>query len=455
VEKEQTAGVPGSGAKRVTAARKKNKTGTSMFDIKWIRNNADAFDNSLKRRGVALLSKELLALDDKRRQTVLELNENQGKRNASSKQIGMAKAQGDEEKSKDLMAQVSDLKAKVQAGEEMERQQTEELNAALAVIPNLLLDDVPDGESEDDNVEISRHGTPKDFAFEVKEHYQLGEDLGMMDFETAAKMAGSRFVVLTGQLAKLERAIGQYMLDFQTQENGFSETLPPLLLRSEALFGTGQLPKFAEDAFETTDGRWLLPTSEVPLTNMVRESMLKQSDLPLRFTALTPCFRSEAGSAGRDTRGMIRQHQFNKVEMVAITTPEQSSAEHERMLNCAKSVMENLEIPYRVLSLCSGDMGYSMAKTYDIEAWLPGQNAYREISSVSLALDWQARRMNARYRNADGKPQFVHTLNGSGLAVGRTLVAVMENYQNEDGSITIPKVLQPYMGGKKTIVANK
>ncbi len=422
-----------------------------MFDIKWIRNNESAFDAALARRGLAPQAAQLLLLDDERRKTVLGLNEAQEKRNAASKQIGQAKALGDEEKASALMEQVSELKTQVQQGEEREREQTATLNEILATLPNILAFDVPDGADEDDNEEISRWGEQKTFSFKPKEHYQLGEDLGEMDFEAAAKIAGSRFVVLKGQLARLERALGQYMLDLQTQENGYIEVMPPLLLRSEALFGTGQLPKFAEDAFETTDGRWLLPTSEVPLTNLVRESMLNENQLPMRFSALTPCFRSEAGSAGRDTRGIIRQHQFNKVEMVAITTPENSKAEHDRMLNCAEIVMKNLELPYRVMKLCSGDVGFSMQKTYDIEVWLPGQNAYREISSVSLAGDWQARRMNARYRDENGKPQFVHTLNGSGVAVGRALVAIMENYQQEDGSITIPNVLQAYMGGLKSI----
>jgi seryl-tRNA synthetase len=422
-----------------------------MFDIKWIRNNATAFDHALARRGLEPQSAQLLALDDKRRQTVVMLNEAQEKRNAASKLIGQAKAQGDEEQAQKIMAEVSDLKAQVQAGEESEKEQTLALNEIMATLPNILAGDVPDGVDESENIEISRHGEPRKFNFEVKEHFIIGEELGEMDFETAAKMAGSRFVVLKGQIARLERAIGQYMLDLQTQDNGFVEIVPPLLLRSEALFGTGQLPKFAEDAFETTDGRWLLPTSEVPLTNMVRQTMLSEKELPLRFSALTPCFRSEAGSAGRDTRGMIRQHQFNKVEMVAITAPKNSKAEHERMLKCATSVMDNLNIPYRVLLLCSGDTSYSMQKTYDIEAWLPAQNTYREISSVSIAGDWQARRMDARYRDENGKAQFVHTLNGSGLAVGRTLIAVIENYQQEDGSITVPDVLVPYMGGLKTI----
>lgn len=422
-----------------------------MFDIKWIRDNAIAFDKALARRGLAAEAAGLLALDDVRRQTVTELNEAQGKRNASSKLIGQAKAQKDEAKAQQLMAEVADLKGVVQQGEENQRQQTEALNAALAVLPNILLDDVPEGADENDNVERSRHGEPPQFNFKPKEHFELGEALGEMDFETAAKMAGSRFVVLRGQIARLERALGQFMLDLHTSEHGFTEVMAPLLLRPEALFGTGQLPKFNEDAFETTDGRWLIPTSEVSLTNLVRETILSEDQLPMRVTSLSPCFRAEAGAAGRDTRGMIRQHQFFKVEMVAVTTPEKSEAEQEHILKAAETVLQRLELPYRVMRLCAGDMGSTMARTFDIEVWLPGQDAYREISSVSIAGDWQARRMNARYRNKDGDVAFVHTLNGSGLAVGRTLVAVMENYQQQDGTIRVPDVLKPYMGGLETI----
>ncbi|WP_027835397.1 serine--tRNA ligase [Maritalea myrionectae] len=425
-----------------------------MFDIKWIRANPDLFDRSLARRGAEPMAEALVALDDERKKTVQQLNEWQGTRNASSKQIGQAKAQGDEEKARALLAEVADLKAKVQAGEDQEREQTAELNRILAGLPNLLLDDVPDGEDEDANVERHKVGEPKRFNFEPKEHYELGEALGHMDFETAAKIAGSRFVVLKSDIARLERALGQYMLDLHTREHGFTEVVAPLLVRPEALFGTGQLPKFAEDAFQTTDDRWLIPTSEVSLTNLVRESMLSKEELPLRFTSLTPCFRSEAGSAGRDTRGMLRQHQFYKVEMVAVTAPDKSLDEHERMLGCAEAVMKGLEIPYRVMRLCAGDMGATMQRTYDIEAWLPGQDTYREISSVSVAGDYQARRMNARYRDEDGKAQYVHTLNGSGVATGRALIAVMENYQQEDGSIAVPDVLQPYMAGQTVISAS-
>jgi len=422
-----------------------------MFDIKWIRANAEAFDLALQRRGAAPESATLLALDDRRRAVVTSLNDAQEKRNAASKLIGQAKAQKDEAKAAELMAEIADMKAVVQSGEEEERALTQALNDALAVLPNMLRDDVPDGADETDNVERGRFGTPPQFNFTAKEHFELGEAYGEMDFETATKMAGSRFVVLKGQIARMERALGQFMLDVHTLEHGFTEVGAPLLLKPEALFGTGQLPKFNEDAFETKDGRWLVPTSEVSLTNLVRESLLSEDELPLRFTALTPCFRAEAGSAGRDTRGMLRQHQFNKVEMVAITTPDKSDEEHERMLSCAETVMQRLEIPYRVLRLCAGDMGSTMARTFDIEAWLPGQDAYREISSVSIAGDFQARRMDARYRDANGKPQFVHTLNGSGVAVGRALIAVMENYQQQDGTIRVPDVLQPYMGGLEFI----
>lgn len=426
-----------------------------MFDVKWIRANPEAFDASLKRRGAEPQSVQILALDDARKATVQQLNEWQETRNASSKQIGQAKAQGDEQKAQALLSQVADLKSKVQLGEETERAQTAELNDLLAGLPNLLLEDVPEGADESDNVEKSRFSEPRHYSFKPKEHYELGEQLGQMDFEIAAKIAGSRFVVLKNQIARLERALGQYMLDLHTSEHGFTEVIAPLLVRPEALFGTGQLPKFSEDAFQTTDDRWLIPTSEVSLTNLVRESMLSHEELPLRFTSLTPCFRSEAGSAGRDTRGMLRQHQFYKVEMVAVTAPDKSLQEHERMLGCAEAVMKGLDIPYRVMRLCAGDMGATMMRTFDIEAWLPGQNTYREISSVSVAGDYQARRMDARYRDKNGKPQYVHTLNGSGVATGRALIAVMENYQQEDGSIAIPSVLQPYMGGLSEISAAK
>lgn len=422
-----------------------------MFDIKWIRANAETFDKSMSRRGLGPQSAAVLALDDDRRKTVAEMNALQEKRNAASKQIGQAKASGDEEKFKAIMAEVGSLKDEVQALEDQERQQTEALDDALLQLPNLLRDDVPDGAGEDDNVERSRFSEPTKFNFAPKEHWELGEASGQMDFETAAKISGSRFVVLRRDVARLERAIGQFMLDLHTSEHGFSEVSAPLLVREEALYGTGQLPKFSEDAFATTDGRWLIPTSEVSLTNLVRESVMRGDELPLRFTSLTPCFRAEAGSAGRDTRGMLRQHQFWKVEMVAVTTPDKSDEEQEFLLSCAESVMQKLEIPYRVMRLCVGDMGATMQRTFDIEAWLPGQDAFREISSVSVAGDWQARRMDARYRKEDGELDYVHTLNGSGVAVGRALIAVMENYQQQDGSIRIPDVLQPYMSGQEQI----
>jgi seryl-tRNA synthetase len=439
-----------------------------MFDIKWIRANTEAFDAAVSRRkGVSVRSADLLAIDDRRRDIIVRLNEAQEKRNALSKQIGQAKAQKDEAKAQHLMAEVAAIKEMIPQGEAEERAVELELRNALSVIPNLVFDDVPDGVDEHDNVEyFGRNGTaetaakaraPKpSFSFAAKEHYQIGEAMGQMDFETAAKLSGSRFVVLKGQVARLERALGQFMLDLHTNEHGYTEVQPPLLVRDEALFGTNQLPKFEEDLFFTPHGESrlaLIPTAEVPLTNFVRESILSEEELPLRLTALTPCFRSEAGSAGRDTRGMLRQHQFNKVEMVSITTPETSVDEHERMLTCAEAVLQKLGLHYRVMNLCTGDIGFGAKKTYDLEVWLPGQDTYREISSVSVCGDFQARRMDARYRPAGEKqaPRFVHTLNGSGTAVGRCLIAVMENYQQEDGSVAIPEVLQPYMGGLSSI----
>ena len=439
-----------------------------MFDIKWIRANAEAFDAAVSRRkNVSVRSSDLLAIDDRRREIIVRLNEAQEKRNALSKQIGQAKAQKDEARAQDLMAEVARLKDLIPTGEAEERAVEAELRAALSVIPNLALDDVPPGDDENDNVEYfgpngsaetaarARPAKPS-FSFAPKEHYEIGVAEKDMDFEVAAKLSGSRFVVLKGQLARLERAIGQFMLDLHTTEHGYLEVQPPLLVRDDALFGTNQLPKFEEDLFFTPHGESrlaLIPTAEVPLTNMVRESILTEEELPLRFTALTPCFRSEAGSAGRDTRGMLRQHQFDKVEMVSITTPETSVEEHERMLACAETVMKRLGLHYRVMTLCTGDMGFGARKTYDIEVWLPGQDTYREISSVSVCGDFQARRMEARYRPAGEKqaPRYVHTLNGSGTAVGRCLIAVLENYQQEDGSVLIPEALQPYMGGLTSI----
>ncbi|MEM7301059.1 MAG: serine--tRNA ligase [Pseudomonadota bacterium] len=425
-----------------------------MFDIKWIRENAEAFDAGLAKRGLEPHSAELIELDAKRRAHVASLQEALEKRNAASKAIGKAKASGDEAAAQAAIESVAKLKAEIQAGEEQGRSIDEALRDRLSEIPNLPLEDVPQGADEADNEELHLSGQKPHFDFSPKEHYDIGEALGLMDFETAAKLSGSRFVVLKGALARLERALGQYMLDLHTSENGYEEVSSPLLVREEVMFGTGQLPKFAEDSFETTDGRWLIPTSEVPLTNSVREEVLAAGDLPKRLTALSQCFRSEAGSAGRDTRGMLRQHQFAKVELVSICEPDKSLEELERMRKCAESVLVGLGLHYRVVTLCTGDMGFSARKTYDIEVWLPGQNAYREISSCSVCGDFQARRMNARYKpDAESKPQFVHTLNGSGIAVGRALIAVIENYQNEDGSITVPEALRPYLGGLTTIGA--
>ncbi|HHN66421.1 MAG TPA: serine--tRNA ligase [Thermopetrobacter sp.] len=423
-----------------------------MFDIRWIAEDAEAFDHAMARRGLKPQAAALLALDEKRRATLTELQRLQERRNAASKKIGQAMAAGDREEAERLKAEVAALKNRLQELEERARRQREELERAMAVLPNMPLDEVPDGEGEDDNVEVRKVGAPPAFDFAPKEHYALGEALGLMDFEAAAKMSGARFVVLKGALARLQRALGQFMLDVQTAEAGYAETDPPLLVRDAALFGTGQLPKFAEDLFATTDGRWLIPTAEVPLTNLVRDSIVEEEALPMRVCALTPCFRAEAGAAGRDTRGMIRQHQFPKVELVSITTPEDGRAELDRKLAAAEDILKRLELPYRVVLLCAQDMGAAARITFDLEVWLPGQARYREISSVSLCGDYQARRMNARYRPAgDKKPRFVHTLNGSGLAVGRALVAVMENYQNADGTITVPDALRPYMGGLKVI----
>ena len=434
----------------VICAHKRNEP--PVFDIKWIRDNREAFDAGLKSRGLEPLADKLLALDDARRQHVTKLQDAQSRRNAASKEIGKAKGAKDEALAAKLMAEVSDLKEVIQSGEEEERQLTKAVDDALAVIPNLPREDVPAGRDEKDNVEVRRVGEPRKLDFAPKQHFELGEALGLMDFETAGKVSGARFVFLKGALARLDRAIGSFMLDLHTNaatENlgGYTETNPPLLVRDDAAYGTGNLPKFSEDLFQTTNGYWLIPTAEVSLTNVVRDRIVDEAELPMRMTAWTPCFRSEAGAAGRDTRGMIRQHQFSKVELVSITTPDASSAEHERMTNCAEEVLKRLGLPFRTMLLCTGDMGFASRKTYDIEVWLPGQDAYREISSCSVCGDFQARRMGARFRGADGKTQFVHTLNGSGLAVGRTLVAVLENYQQADGSVIIPEALQPYMGG--------
>ncbi|WP_346897470.1 serine--tRNA ligase [uncultured Roseibium sp.] len=423
-----------------------------MFDIRWIRENSEAFDKALARRGYEASAAKLIALDEARRSHIASLQEAQERRNAASKEIGKAKASGDDAGAQALIDEVAKIKSFIQDGEEVERRLTADLEAAMAVIPNLPLDDVPEGEDEAGNVEFKTWGEKPSFDFEPKEHFELGEAQGGMDFGTAAKLSGSRFVLLKGQIARLERAIGQFMMDVHTEQNGYTEVSPPLLVHGSALYGTSQLPKFEEDLFKTGGEHYLIPTAEVPLTNMVAGEILTEDELPLRVTALTYCFRSEAGSAGRDTRGMLRQHQFMKCELVSVTAPDQSIEELERMLACAEKVLELLGLHYRVMTLCTGDMGFGARKTYDIEVWLPGQDAYREISSCSVCGDFQARRMNARYRVKDSKQiGHVHTLNGSGVAVGRALIAVMENYQNADGSVTIPDVLRPYMNGLEKI----
>ncbi|RAH99711.1 serine--tRNA ligase [Acuticoccus sediminis] len=418
-----------------------------MFDIRVVRDAPDAFDAALAKRGAPPAASRLLELDDERRAIVSRLQDAQTARNAASKAIGKAKATRNEDEAQRLIGEVAELKTTIQTGEEQERDVTQRLHAELSALPNMVLADVPVGEDEDANVELRRVGEPPKFDFEVREHDAIGEALGLMDFERAGKLAGSRFTVLTGKLARLERALGQFMIDRHTEAHGYTEVSPPLLVRDEAVFGTAQLPKFADDLFRTTDGRWLIPTAEVPLTNLVAGEILDGRQLPLRVTALTPCFRSEAGSAGRDVRGMLRQHQFTKCEMVSVTTAEQSLDEQERMTGCAEAVLQALGLAYRVVTLCTGDLGFGARRTYDIEVWLPGQNTYREISSCSVCGDFQARRMNARYRpEPDASPLFVHTLNGSGVAVGRALIAVMENYQEADGSVRVPEVLVPYTG---------
>ena len=476
-----------------------------MHDIKSIRDNPAAFDAALKRRGLAPLSASLLAIDERRRAAILASEQAQARRNAASKEIGESKKAKDDARANKLMAEVAELKTTMPELELTAKTADEDLATELSAIPNLPLDEVPDGLDEHGNMQRHLYGKVRNYAFTPKPHDDLGGALGYMDFEAAAKLSGARFVVLKKGLARLERAIGQFMLDLHTNEHGYTEINPPLLVRDEVMFGTGQLPKFRDDQFATTTAgatsdfenrileetlksiaelrsegtlnessvsrivanairiseaqsqranRWLIPTAEVPLTNLVRESILDENELPMRLTALTPCFRAEAGAAGRDTRGMIRQHQFTKVELVSITTPEESKDEHERMLACAEEVLRQLDLHYRVMTLCAGDMGFSAQKTYDIEVWMPGQGeggAYREISSCSVCGDFQARRMDARYRGPDGKPRFVHTLNGSGTAVGRALIAVMETYQQDNGSIAVPEVLQPYMGGLKLV----
>ncbi|MGR9204141.1 serine--tRNA ligase [Rhizobium leguminosarum] len=419
-----------------------------MLDIKWIRENPEALDAALAKRGGEPLAQSLVALDEKRRSAVQKAQDLLSRRNLASKEIGAAMAQKNSELAEKLKAEVSELKTLLPAIEEEDRQLTAELNDALSRIPNIPFDDVPVGKDEHDNVVTRTVGEKPRWNHAPKEHFEIGEALGYMDFERAAKLSGSRFTVLTGPLAKLERALGQFMIDLHTSEHGYTEVSSPLMVRDEAVYGTAQLPKFADDLFRTTDGRWLIPTAEVTLTNLVREEILDQEKLPLRFTALTPSFRSEAGSAGRDTRGMLRQHQFWKCELVSITDAESAVAEHERMTACAEEVLKRLGLHFRTMTLCTGDMGFGSRKTYDLEVWLPGQNAFREISSCSVCGDFQGRRMNARYRDKEDKSnRFVHTLNGSGTAVGRCLIAVLENYLNEDGSVTIPDVLLPYMGG--------
>lgn len=433
-----------------------------MLDIKWIRDNPKALVEALTKRSWSTAEAQstvddLIARDEARREHVTELQTKQERRNAASKEIGNAMRSGDGALAEKLKAEVGDIKTFIQNGEARERELDKALNDALAVLPNVPLDDVPVGKDEHDNVVKHIVGKVPTRPNWVKEHFEIGEALGMMDFERAAKLSGSRFTVLKSGLARMERAIGQFMLDLHTTEHGYEEVIPPLMVRDEVLFGTNQLPKFEEDLFFTPHGEGrlgLIPTAEVPLTNLVREEITAHEKLPLRYTALTPCFRSEAGSGGRDTRGMLRQHQFYKVELVSITDQESSLAEHGRMTECAEQVLKRLELPFRTMVLSTGDMGFGARKTYDIEVWLPGQNAYREISSCSVCGDFQARRMDARYKDKDGKGnRFVHTLNGSGTAVGRALIAVIENYQNEDGSVTIPEVLRPYMGGLAKIEA--
>jgi seryl-tRNA synthetase len=418
-----------------------------MLDIRLIRDEPAAFDAAMARRGKPAEAATILDLDRRRREVVTELQVGQARRNEASKAIGAAKAKKDEETAAALMAEVATLKQRLPELEAEEARLGGELDSLLAGLPNLPLADVPDGADENDNQLIHERGQPPVFDFAVREHDAIGPELGL-DFETGALLAGARFTLVRGHVAKLARALGQFGLDVLTRDYGYEEVIPPLLVRDETMFGTGQLPKFAEDLFRTTDGRWLIPTSEVSLTNIVREKILSSTDLPLRFTALTPCFRSEAGAAGRDTRGFIRQHQFDKAEMVSIVEPDQSEAEHERMTAAAEDVLTRLELPFRRMKLCTGDMGFSAARTYDIEVWLPGQDRYREISSCSTCTDFQARRMNARFRPEGEKTtRFVHTLNGSGLVIGRTIVAILENYQQADGSVAVPAVLQPYLGG--------
>lgn len=425
-----------------------------MHDIRMIRENPAAFDAAMARRGVSAVSSEILSIDEARRASILAAETAQADRNAASKQVGAAKASGDEAEFERLRALVAEKKAEIAALEDQAKAEDARLRDLLMGLPNIMYDDVPAGADEDDNVEIHVWGSPRNFSFDPVEHYELPAARGL-DFETAAKLSGSRFVVMRAAMARLHRALAQFMIDLHTEEHGLTEMITPVLVREEAMYGTNQLPKFAEDSYQTTNGWWLIPTSEVTLTNTVAGETLDESQLPLRMTAHTNCFRSEAGSAGKDTAGILRQHQFEKVEMVSITHPAQSDAEHDRMTTCAQTVLEKLNLPYRTVILCEGDIGFGAKRTHDIEVWLPGQNKYREISSVSTCGDFQARRMNARFKPAGGgKPDFVHTLNGSGVAVGRCLIAVLENGQQEDGSVTLPEALHPYLNGKTMVTAD-
>lgn len=424
-----------------------------MHDIRFIRENPTDFDNALAKRGLAPMSAEILSADEKRRSFIHQSETAKAEQNAASKAVGQAKASGDEAEFERLRSVIAAKKAELSELDQRAKEADDELNTVLMAIPNLPADDVPLGADENDNVEIRKWGEPKAFEFEPKEHFEIGGVAKLFDFERAGKMNGSRFTIMRGAVARLHRALGQFMIDMHVNDHGLDEVLTPVLVRDEALYGTGNLPKFAEDLYRTEEGHWLIPTAEVTLTNMVNDEIVEAAQLPMRMTAQTQCFRSEAGSAGRDVTGMLRQHQFEKVEMVTICHPDESVMEHERMTECAENVLKALELPYRTIILCTGDMGFGSRKTYDIEVWLPGQDQYREISSCSNCGDFQARRMNARFRNEDGKTEFLHTLNGSGLAVGRTLIAVLENGQREDGSVELPIALAPYLGGKSSISA--
>ena len=424
-----------------------------MHDLKWIREQPEAFDAAMARRGLDPQSPRVLALDQERRRLHQDLQEMQTRRNEASKEIGQKMKAGEQDAAEQAKQEVADLKRRMAEVEEREQQLQGELDELLAGLPNALANDVPDGADDDDNVLVRSWGEPRT-PDAAKQHFELGEATGEMDFELAAKLSGSRFVVMQGEIARLHRALGQFMIDLQSGEHGYQEVNPPVLLRDDALYGTGQLPKFGDDLFRTTNGYWLSPTAEVPLTNLMADEIVAEGDLPIRYTALTLCFRAEAGAAGKDTRGMLRQHQFEKCEMVSIAHPDKSWDELERMVGCAEAVLKKLEIPYRVVTLCTGDTGAAARKTYDLEVWLPGQGLYREISSCSNTGDYQARRMKARYRPAEGKgTRFVHTLNGSGIAVGRALIAVLENHQQPDGSVRVPEALRPYLGGRETILA--